>query len=190
LAFPEYRLHLIARIELEGHFPELQGKRWEIRSPFERGYNCHAWGVCETRVRWEPTPDDYWPPGLRTGDISDYNLENFIRAYTRVGFRLCADGKYEFGFQKIAIYCESDGVEEWPQHTARQTCFGHAWLSKLGDHEDIRHESLNDLAGRHYGRVTQYMKRSWLRALTEPTSIWLKANWEHYRYRRHHPLGT
>jgi len=190
LALPSYRLHLLARIELERAFPELRGTEWTIRSPFDRGYNCHAWAVCETRVRWEPSPDDYWPPGLRNGDISDYNLDNFVRAYTCVGFRECLDDRFEFGFQKIAIYSEENLGEEWPQHTARQTLFGRTWLSKLGDHEDICHQSADHLEGQQYGRVVKYMKRNWLRALMEPTSVWIRATIQHFWYRRCHPLGT
>ncbi|MGP8174148.1 MAG: hypothetical protein ACLP7O_06320 [Terracidiphilus sp.] len=170
-------------------FPNLQGAQVKISSPFNRSYNCHAWGVCETRVRWEPTPDDYWPPGLRTGNVLDYNLDNFIRAYSRVGFRESTHGRYEFGFQKIAIYSEEIAGEEWPQHTARQTFFGRGWLSKLGDWEDIRHRSTQDLEGQAYGRVMRYMKRSWIRALIEPNSIWMRATIDHWIYLRRHPLG-
>jgi hypothetical protein len=189
LAGPIYRLHWVARIEVEKHFPHLHNARWKIRSPFDRSYNCHAWGVCETRVRWEPTPDDYWPPGLRTGDIADYSLENFIKAYSRIGFYECANGTYEFGFQKIAIYSEQIGGDEWPQHTARQTIFGRAWLSKLGHLEDIRHSSTKDLEGVAYGRVVRYMKRNWLRALGEPSSTWIRATLRNWVYRCGRPQG-
>jgi hypothetical protein len=189
LASPIYRLHWVARIEIEQRFPYLHSTQWAIKSPFDRDYNCHAWGVCETRVRWEPTPDDYWPTGLRTGNLSDYNLDNFLRAYSRVGFRECADDDYEFGFQKIAIYSEEIGGEEWPQHTARQTLFGRAWLSKLGRGEDIRHRSTKDLEGSIYGRVVRQMKRSWFCALTERSSTWISATLRHWSYRYHRPLG-
>lgn len=190
MAFPIYRLHWIARTELEQVFPALRATQWAIQSPSHRDYNCHAWGVCETRVRWEPTPDDYWPPGLRTGDLSDYNLDNFIRAFSMVGFFDCGmDDSYEFGFQKIAIYSEQISGEEWPQHTARQTLFGRAWLSKLGRGEDIRHASTGDLEGQAYGRVVRYMKRSWLHALTDPSSTWIRASLSNWVYRRRRPHG-
>jgi hypothetical protein len=189
LGNPEYRLHDIARVEIENTFPKLNGSPWEIMSPFDRGYNCHAWGVCESRVRWEPTPDDYWPPSLRTGDVVDYSLDNFIRAYRHVGFQECAHGSYEFGFQKIAIYSEQIYGEEWPQHTARQTFFGRGWLSKLGHWEDIRHDAPQDLEGQAYGRVVRYMRRNWLRALVEPSAIWIRTTLSHWIYRRRHPHG-
>jgi hypothetical protein len=186
---PEYRPHSVARTELEKAFPSLQIAEWKITSPIDRAYNCHAWGVCESRVRWEPTPDDYWPPGLRTDTISDYCLDNFIRAYNSVGFCKCPDGRYEFGFQKIAIYSQEDYGEEWPQHTARQTLFGRAWLSKMGDGEDITHRCIRDLEGQMYGRVICYMKRRWLRALANKTSRWVSATLRHWVYRRIHPDG-
>jgi hypothetical protein len=189
MVLPKYRLHWVARIEIEQAFPALQSRKWEIRSPYDRSYNCHAWGVCESRVRWEPTPDDYWPAGLRTGDISDYNLDNFLLAYSRVGFRECQGDHFEFGFQKIAIYSEQLYGDEWPQHTARQTLFGHGWLSKLGHGEDIMHESLDDLQGTTYGRVVRRMKRGWLRALRESWSIWIGATVRHWVYRCQRPQG-
>lgn len=177
-------------MDLESVFRGLHGAAWNITSPFERGYNCHAWGVCETRVRWEPSPDDYWPPGLRTGDLSDYNLNNFLRAYERVGFRECTSSKFEFGFQRIAIYCIFDAGEEWPQHTARQTFWGRGWLSKLGHAEDIRHAATRDIEGPLYGRVVRYMKRGWIPALISPSSTWISATIRNWRYRRHHPQGA
>lgn len=190
MASPAYRMHWAARIEIERLFPSLHGSRWEIRSPFHRDYNCHAWGVCENRVRWEPSPDDYWPPGLRTGDLLvDYSLDKFTEAYGRVGFRRCLGGSYELGYQKIAIYSEIMYGEEIPQHTSRQAIFGRGWLSKLGYAEDIRHYSLQDLQGKEYGRVVRYMKRSWFRALIDPSSVWIRATINHWNYRRRHPQG-
>jgi hypothetical protein len=190
LATPQYRLRVIARAQLENEFPSLRVSRWEILSPATPDYNCHAWGVCESRIRWEPTPDDYWPPGLRSGDITDYTLDNFIRAYTWVGFRECPNGDHEFGFQKIAIYSEQNYGEEWPQHTARQTFWGYGWLSKMGYAEDIKHASPHDLEGHSYGRVVCYMRRSWFRALFDPSSTWISATMRHWVYRRRHPNGV
>ena len=187
---PQYRLHAIARIEIENEFPSLRGTPWEIRSPFNRSYNCHAWGVCETRVRWEPTPDDYWPPGLRTGNFSDYSLDNFVRAYSRVGFRVCSSSRFEFGFQKIAIYSEYDSGDEWPQHTARQAVFGRGWLSKLGDGEDITHLRTMHLEGASYGRVVCYMRRNWLRAVLDPCSTWISASIRNWIYKAQRPHGV
>jgi hypothetical protein len=180
----------VARVEVEDTFPNLRTVQWEIRSPFDRGYNCHAWGVCETRVRWEPTPDDYWPPGLpKTGNLSDYSLDNFIKAYQRVGFDECISNVHELGFQKIALYSREVYGEEWPQHTARQALFGRCWLSKLGRSEDIKHRSTEALEGQLYGRVVRYMKRNWFRALIDPSSTWISASLRHWIYRMQRPLG-
>jgi hypothetical protein len=189
LGSPLYRLHAHVKTTLESEFPGLGSSNWKVRSPADKDYNCHAWGMCETRVRWEPTPDDYWPPGLKTGLIADYTLDSFVRAYFTVGFRECAGSNFEFGFQKIAIYSELNFGEEWPQHTARQTLLGRGWLSKMGYAEDIRHKSVGDLEGAKYGRVRRYMKRSWYRALIDPSSVWIRATIEHWKYRRKHPLG-
>lgn len=73
--------------------------------------------------------NDYWPPGLRTGDPSDYTLDNFIKAYSRVGFQKCVNGDYEIGFQKIAIYSEAGFGEEWPQHNSKANTIW-AWVAE------------------------------------------------------------
>lgn len=185
---PDYRPHSTAMIEIRQAFPALPDSGWKIRSPSCRGYNCYAWSVCDTSKRWDPSPGEYWP--LRVGNVSDYYLDSFLRTYSLVGFRECSDGRFEFGFQKIAIYSEFEWGEELPQHTARQTLFGRAWLSKLGDTEDILHRSTADLEGSLYGRVIRYMKRSWVHALRDPSSRWIRATVQNWAYRIQRPRGV
>jgi len=121
--------------------------------------------------------------------LADYNLQNFTKAYERVGFRTCLDESFEFGYQKIAIYTEIMQGEEIPQHTARQAISGRGWLSKMGYSEDIRHYSLRDLEGQAYGKAAHYMRRSWICALIDPSSVWIRATINHWNYRRRHPQG-
>jgi hypothetical protein len=147
--------------------------------------------MCESRKRWEPNSIDFWPVGLTTGQLPDYSLSCFLKAYETVGFVSCGvNGSFEFGFQKVAIYSELDPFgDEWPQHTARQTFWGKAWLSKMGFAEDIRHDSTKALEGASYGRVIVYMKRSWFQAIFSPSSVWMRATLAHFFYRRLHPTG-
>jgi hypothetical protein len=183
---PEYRLHWVARANLEILFPNLSNSQWEIRSPIDKSYNCFAWAACDTRIRWEPSPDNYWPEGVSR----EYGLDSFMQGFAVLGYNACADAEYEFGFQKIAIYSESYMGEEWPTHMARQDIFGRGWLSKLGDFEDILHPNLTDLEGGSYGRVVRILRRSRLTAIVHFCAV--KSAWaslRHWLYRRRRPHG-
>lgn len=72
-----------------------------------------------------------------------------------MGYALCKNAGYEDGFEKIAIYVDSNGK---PTHVARQLSSGH-WTSKLGKLEDIEHKTLESLSGSQYGTVAVIMKR-------------------------------
>ncbi len=73
-------------------------------------------------------------------------------------------GNWRRDFEKIAIYVDTDGV---PTHAARQLPDG-SWTSKLGDWEDIQHQTLealetgNDKAHQElgYGKVAKIMRRA------------------------------
>ena len=56
--------------------------------------------------------------------------------------------------EKVAIYA----IGGRTKHMARQLPSG-AWTSKLGDLEDIEHESLSALEGSDYGNVAMIMAR-------------------------------
>jgi hypothetical protein len=95
-------------------------------------------------------------------------VESFVQAFATIGYGPCLGGEFEFGFQKVALYVDDDGV---PTHMARQHFVGRGWLSKIGDWEDIVHSELKNLEGRTepeprqgYGRVGKYLKRSWFAA--------------------------
>ncbi len=76
-------------------------------------------------------------------------------AFGALGYEPCADGLLEDGFEKVAIYQSPSGV----QHMARQLQTGW-WTSKLGQLEDIEHETPAELEGDIYGVVVQYMRRA------------------------------
>ena len=80
-------------------------------------------------------------------------VQCFVRAFETLGYKSCEHGRVEFGYQKIAIYVESDFT---PTHMARQTLFG-GWLSKLGDLEDIFHKRLEDVEGPTYGKAITFL---------------------------------
>ncbi|WP_293105967.1 hypothetical protein [Moorena sp. SIOASIH] len=71
-----------------------------------------------------------------------------------LGYVICETPDLEENYQKIAIYMLNDQ----PTHVARQLLNG-KWTSKLGQDEDIEHDTLEGLTGERYGQVAQVMKR-------------------------------
>lgn len=93
----------------------------------------------------------YWPPNIARAETVDA----FIRAYGTEGYAVCADGALDPGHEKIAIYVDASGT---PTHSALQLASG-KWTSKMGDFEDIEHETVNDVGGPTYGTVAAYLSR-------------------------------
>lgn len=135
----------------ERAFPNLG--RWDETSPFTRTYNCFAWAAGETHRRWDPTsPRWYWPLGIPRA----LQAVAFVLAYETIGYRVCKNGCFENGFEKIAIYATPDGRGT---HAARQLPDGR-WTSKLGNAEDIIHVSAEALNSTGYGQPKYFMSRS------------------------------
>lgn len=128
--------------------PNLKEVDYENKSKNTVTYNCFAWAAEEINHRWDPN-SYYWPKGI----VRELRAETFIQAFETRGYKVCDNPELEVGFQKIAIYVDNVGD---PTHAARQLESG-LWTSKLGDHEDIEHKTLECL--RDYGRVAIYMKR-------------------------------
>jgi hypothetical protein len=115
-------------------------------------YNCFAFAAGDDTRRWEPDPAGqyYWPTADRR-----YTVPAFIGAYETRHYKVCDHGLQERGYDKIAIYTNPFGIV---QHVARQMSDGH-WLSKLGDLEDIIHNTPQSLASVIYGEPVCYMRR-------------------------------
>jgi hypothetical protein len=99
-------------------------------------------------------PWHYWPNGAPlTREAS-----SFIRAYEILGWEVCQSTTPEAGYEKLAVYAYSDGSFA---HAARLNDDG-SFSSKLGDWEDIRHETLDaleeQLPDQAYGKVTAFMR--------------------------------
>ena len=137
---------------METKFPGLTSTGYEKKSPATIAYNCIAWAANFTDLWWEPIEEKgyYWPYGVP----SEYTLDALIEVYKKFGFKLCDNGNYEDGFEKIAIY----GIKDIYTHAARQLDNG-KWTSKIGMREDIEHSSLAGLEGEMYGQVKHFMKR-------------------------------
>lgn len=124
----------------------------QVTSPATYDYNCFAWAVGESDVCWAPNPDYYWPDGLQLGD---YQYQRLVEAFVTRGFAVCDDDTLELGVEKIAIFADGSGEM---QHASRQLTDGQ-WTSKIGDLEDITHESNGALEGQFYGLVVTFMCR-------------------------------
>lgn len=140
------------------NFPHLTGNNHQITSQPDNGYNCIAWAAGDTGRWWWPLDiDSYWPCNA----LNDESVEAFLSAYAILGYQECHHGRYENGFEKIAIYARYERELWLPTHAARQLPNGR-WTSKLGACEDIAHLTTNDVNGPGpggYGKPVRFMKR-------------------------------
>ncbi|MGH7976493.1 MAG: DUF7689 domain-containing protein [Limisphaerales bacterium] len=84
-------------------------------------------------------------------------VKSFVALYKREGnYAPCEHDRHEKGFEKIAIYADAVGDVT---HVAKQKASG-KWTSKLGDWEDLEHNTLAALEGEFYGKVVQILKRA------------------------------
>lgn len=134
-------------------FPNLNESNHNKMSDATREYNCNSWAADDASRRWEPDSMNiyYWPPGVPR----ELTMEAFIQAYRTIGYEMCDMAEVEVGFEKIVLYADSDKT---PTHAAKQLPSGQ-WTSKLGDFEDIEHNTAACLQGPLYGKVSTYMKR-------------------------------
>lgn len=155
------------REELERLFPNLQQSKWYLRSPNTNNYRCISWAACEIHRTWWPLDcpreffpaDAYWPAHLPLGDLS---IQNFVNAFVDdLGYEVCADDVFEWGYQKVAIYALMVNGALETKHMARQHLMGRGWLSKMGPSEDILHSTLSDLNGSIYGDPHTILRRHW-----------------------------
>jgi hypothetical protein len=135
-------------------FPALANGGFRVTSPVNQRYNCIAHAAGDLKIWWWPFPADvaevYWPAGVTRAET----LPAFRAAFATLGFTECKGEDVEPGFEKIAIFTNTEGV---PLHASRQQADGR-WTSKLGEREDIEH-ALRDLEGEVYGTVALLMAR-------------------------------
>lgn len=131
----------------ERFFPNLRRGEYQVTSPDADYNNCIAWAVHDDSRWWEPSGriEHYWPSGVPM----DYTAAALLAAYQSLGFEGCDNRNVEEGYEKVAIYATSDGAYA---HAARQLTDGR-WTSKLGNWQDIEHDTLEALEGTFYGTV-------------------------------------
>ncbi|HEX3497139.1 MAG TPA: hypothetical protein VHT02_08205 [Methylocella sp.] len=132
---------------------------WEEHSPAtpwggpHPRYNCWAFAAGDNTRWWQPDPSNqyYWPSIMQ-----EFTVPAFIDAYQTCGYVPCANGLLEPSCEKIVIYTTANGIVT---HAARQLSDGR-WISKLGDAEDIIHQTAESLVGDVYGHPVCFMSRS------------------------------
>jgi hypothetical protein len=140
------------RRKVNDDFPSLSNSNFIITSPPTREYNCIAWAAGDPGAWWWPDQLNvyFWPESVER----EATVEAFENAYGLSGYARCDDGTLVPGVEKIALYCDKQGV---PTHAARQLACG-CWTSKLGQAHDISH-NLPDVQGPGYGTVAAFFSR-------------------------------
>ncbi len=128
-------------------FPRLTAENHRMTSPPTTDYNCIAWSAGDTSRWWQPGV--YWPTSTE-----GFGLDVLERAFRALGYEPCLDGALEANFEKVALF--ASGL--FYTHAARQLSSG-KWTSKLGQLEDIEHDTADDVAGGVYGEIACFMKR-------------------------------
>jgi hypothetical protein len=131
-------------------FPRLTPENHRLTSPASIDYNCIAWSAGDMARWWQPGV--FWPVPVTPGDYGIGVLEQLFKA---LGFASCAmDMRHEPDSEKVALF--GDALDS--THAARQLPNG-GWTSKLGQAEDIEHDSPHDVAGGVYGEVVRVMRK-------------------------------
>jgi len=132
-------------------FPNLTNNNHLIASPKTDNYNCIAWSFeVNSKCMWPSTTGYYWPFETITIDP----LENMLAGYLENGYEKCDSPDLEAGFKKVAIYVGPEG----PRHAALQLESG-KWTSKLGNLEDIQHDTLECLESEAYGKAVVFLRK-------------------------------
>jgi len=95
----------------------------------------------------------HWPDGV----LDDGSLLCFIRLFESLGYDDNKDNSsgFEMFYEKVVIYEDIFGQFT---HVARQKYSG-IWWSKLGEDQDVYHNTPEGLESQHYGKPTRIMKR-------------------------------
>lgn len=144
---------LLTEEELFQIFPNLTKENHRNTSPDDYVYNCMAWACGDTKHWWEPSGEP-WHFWIHTQ--FSYSIDSHLKAFSIVGFKERSDSdEFEPEFEKVAIYIGADGL---PKHFARQKENG-LWTSKLGEAQDIEHDTLEAIECDDYGKAEIILKK-------------------------------
>lgn len=147
--FPEGYQRALTDSRLKLKFPNLiHGKNFEFTSLKTDDYNCVAW-ASEIDDEWIEYPyDDY--------QNFDDSVHKYINHFLQLGFTKTDKQQHEEGILKIAIYTDQ---QQNFLHVARSLP-NKRWTSKIGDWEDIEHNTLDVLSGEFYGSPQIIMQKA------------------------------
>lgn len=97
-----------------------------------------------------PYPGWFWPQAAP----KNLTLAAFTVVAAQFGYLPCENGDVENGAEKIVLY----RVIEHVDHAARQLANGR-WTSKLGEEDDIEHNTADGVCGGVYGQVLAFFSR-------------------------------
>lgn len=142
--------------DLEETFPNLRATGYTITSQPAYVPNCLGWALRSNDLYWDPILTGfsgvyYWPEGIPRND----SVDAWVQLFRLFHYTECASTDLESEAEKIAIY---GGIDGTAHHVARQLPSG-AWTSKLGQDEDIEHQTLDALVSQEYGSVIRVMSR-------------------------------
>ena len=142
----------------EKRFPNLVASGYKKTSDETSTYNCLAWAVGDTTKWWQPNsvePGHWWPPLAPAGP----QVEIYAQALETLRFKRCQKPRWEKGVLTIALFTKPNGHFA---HAAKLLANG-KWSSKLGDWEDITHNTLaaleSDGTREAYGKVAIYLRK-------------------------------
>jgi hypothetical protein len=138
-------------------YPDLEQPCFHITSEASGAYNCIGWVLDSTDAYIWPTggltdAGVEWPDGVPR----EVTIPAFVALFVGAGFEQCLDDIHEDGYIKIVLYAIN---HQEPTHAAREIPGG-KWTSKFGDRVDARHDSVDDLNSRVYGRAVAYFRRA------------------------------
>lgn len=141
--------------KIEWEFPALRGGAgYHDTSEESIVYNCLSWALGINWTRYDPEPKCagyYWFPGIPR----KWDQATLVLLFERHGYTITDNADLEHGFEKVVFYSDEHNV---PQHFARQLPDGR-WASKIGDLNDIEHETLECLISPIYGTPKLTLKR-------------------------------
>lgn len=136
------------------NFPNLGSHNYRITSPFTWDYNCIAWAIGESDTFYSSGFGYYWPRRLPT---NMHDFKTIVAFFATMGFQPVeySDTSLKADMEKVALYAASGG--RW-RHVALQRANG-KWTSKLGEHEDIEHDTAEALLGGEYESIVAVLAR-------------------------------
>jgi hypothetical protein len=146
MQLPEEYIIACDEVAINNNFPNLTNE-FTYSSLKNGDYNCIAW-IEKNEEDWIQFYDEF-------GRLIK-NPERYIHHFSQLGYAPTNNGNLETGKQKIAIYIASSSNRF--KHVARQLEDGR-WTSKLGEWEDIEHNTAENLLGGSYGDILKFMEK-------------------------------